>query len=128
MSIGQTTPIAHYAVAVIGGGQAGLSISWHLARGGIDHVVFEKHRAAQAWRAERWDTFCLVTPNWQCQLPGFPYRGADPQGFMLRDQIVEYIDAFVASFRPPLLEGVAVKSLRGDAQHGFALDATDGLH
>ena len=51
---------------------------------GIDHVVLEKERAGHAWRAERWDTFCLVTPNWQCQLPGFPYRGPDPHGFMLR--------------------------------------------
>jgi putative flavoprotein involved in K+ transport len=65
-------------VAVIGGGQAGLSMSWHLKRSGIDHVVFEKERAGHAWRAERWDTFCLVTPNWQCQLPGFPYQGPTP--------------------------------------------------
>jgi putative flavoprotein involved in K+ transport len=126
--MGPATAVARHSVAVIGGGQAGLSISWHLAHSGIDHVVFEKERAGQAWRAERWDTFCLVTPNWQCQLPDFPYRGPDPQGFMLREQIVEYLDAFVASFNPPLLEGVAVKSLRGDAQRGFALDATDGLH
>jgi putative flavoprotein involved in K+ transport len=126
--MGQATPVTRHAVAVIGGGQAGLSISWHLARSGIDHVVFEKQRAGHAWRAERWDTFCLVTPNWQCQLPGFPYQGPDPHGFMLRDDIVGYIDAFVASFNPPLLEGVAVRSLRGDAQHGFLLDTTDGLH
>jgi putative flavoprotein involved in K+ transport len=128
MSIGQTTPIAHHAVAVIGGGQAGLSISWHLARSGIDHVVFEKHRAAHAWRAERWDTFCLVTPNWQCQLPDFPYRGADPHGFMLRDEIVAYMDAFVSSFNPPLREGVTVKNLRANGQRGFLLDTTDGLY
>jgi len=128
MSIGQTTPIAHYAVAVIGGGQAGLSISWHLARSSIDHVVFEKHRAAHAWRAERWDTFCLVTPNWQCQLPDFPYRGADPHGFMLRDEIVAYMDAFVSSFNPPLREGVTVKNLRANGQRGFLLDTTDGLY
>jgi putative flavoprotein involved in K+ transport len=123
-----TLPVAHHSVAVIGGGQAGLSISWHLTQSGIDHVVFEKERAAHAWRAERWDTFCLVTPNWQCQLPGFPYPGADPHGFMLRDEIVAYMDAFVASFSPPLREGVAVRHLRGDAQHGFMLDATDGVH
>jgi putative flavoprotein involved in K+ transport len=115
------------SVAVIGGGQAGLSISWYLARSGIDHVVFEKHRAGHAWREERWDTFCLVTPNWQCQLPGYPYQGSDPHGFMLRDQIVGYIDAFIASFNPPLREGVTVRSLRADAQHGFALDTTDGV-
>jgi putative flavoprotein involved in K+ transport len=128
MSIGQATPVSHHAVAVIGGGQAGLSISWHLARSGIDHVVFEKHRTAHAWRAERWDTFCLVTPNWQCQLPGFPYRGADPHGFMLRDEIIAYMDAFVSSFNPPLREGVTVKNLRANGQRGFMLDTTDGLH
>ena len=72
------TPVAHHAVAVIGGGQAGLSISWHLTQSGIDHVVFEKERAGHAWRAERWDTFCLVTPNWQCQLPGYPVSRAGP--------------------------------------------------
>jgi putative flavoprotein involved in K+ transport len=124
----QPTPVARHSVAVIGAGQAGLSISWHLKRSGIDHVVFEKERAGHVWRAERWDTFCLVTPNWQCQLPGFPYKGADPHGFMLRDEIVDYLDAFVASFNPPLREGVTVRSLRGDAQHGYLLDTTDGLH
>ena len=124
----QPTPVARHSVAVIGAGQAGLSISWHLARSGIDHVVFEKERAGHVWRAERWDTFCLVTPNWQCQLPGFPYKGAEPHGFMLRDEIVDYLDAFVASFNPPLRERVTVRSLRGDAQHGYLLDTTDGLH
>jgi putative flavoprotein involved in K+ transport len=124
----ETSRVARHSVAVIGGGQAGLSISWYLARSGIDHVVLEKERAGQAWRAERWDSFCLVTPNWQCQLPGFPYRGPDPHGFMLRDEIIAYIDAFIASFNPPLLEGVAVRHLRSDVQHGFMLDATDGIH
>lgn len=121
-------PVARHAVAVIGGGQAGLSVSWFLKKSGIDHAVFEKQRAAHAWRAERWDTFCLVTPNWQCQLPGFPYRGPDPHGFMLREEIVAYLDAFIASFGPPLREGVAVHHLRSDSPHGFVLDATDGIH
>lgn len=121
-------PVDHYEVAVIGGGQAGLSVSWHLTKGGVDHVVFEKERAVYAWRAERWDTFCLVTPNWQCQLPDFPYRGPDPHGFMQRDEIVAYLDAFIASFDPPLREGVTVRHLRSDAQHGFMLEATDGTH
>lgn len=124
----QPTPVARHSVAVVGGGQAGLSISWYLASSGIDHVVLEKERAGQAWRAERWDTFCLVTPNWQCQLPGFPYSGPDPHGFMLRDEIVSYLDDFIASFNPPLREGVTVRSVRSDALHGFTLDATDGVH
>jgi putative flavoprotein involved in K+ transport len=124
----QKTPVAHHAVAVIGGGQAGLSMSWYLTQADIDHVVFERERAGHAWRAERWDSFCLVTPNWQCQLPGFPYHGADPHGFMLRDQIVAYMDAFVTSFDPPLREGVAVTQVRGDGQRGFRIEASDGAH
>src|SRR6266436_2189352 len=124
----QLDPIARHSVAVIGGGQAGLSISWYLKRAGIDHVVFEKERAGHAWRAERWDTFCLVTPNWQCQLPGFPYEGDDPHGFMVRHEIVDYIDRFVASFAPPLREGVMVKSLKRNPHHGFTLETSDGVH
>ena len=65
MNAPKPSAIAHHSVAVIGGGQAGLSISWYLKRSGIDHVVFEKRHAGHAWRAERWDTFCLVTPNWR---------------------------------------------------------------
>ena len=49
------TPVARHSVAVIGGGQAGLSISWYLTQSGVDHVVFEKERAGHAWRAERWE-------------------------------------------------------------------------
>jgi putative flavoprotein involved in K+ transport len=124
----QAIPVSRHAVAIIGGGQAGLSISWYLTQSGIDHVVFEKNRAGYTWRAERWDSFCLVTPNWQCQLPGFPYQGSDPHGFMLREQIVDYIDAFITSFNPPLLEGVNVSHLRSDAQRGFMIDTTAGIH
>ena len=59
MSISTTSPpiASHYPVMVVGAGQAGLSMSWHLKQLGIDHVVLEKHRAGHAWRAERWDSF-----------------------------------------------------------------------
>jgi putative flavoprotein involved in K+ transport len=115
-----------YPVAVIGGGQAGLSVSYCLKEQGIDHIVFEKSRFAEAWRTQRWDTFCLVTPNWQCQLPGFPYAGPDPNGFMVRDEIVGYIEAYVKSFNPPLLEGVSVKRLARKAGGGFAITTSIG--
>jgi putative flavoprotein involved in K+ transport len=128
MNAPQPRPVAHLSVAVIGAGQAGLSISWYLKRSGIDHMVFEKKRAGHAWRAERWDSFCLVTPNWQCQLPGFPYQGPDPHGFMLRDEIIDYIDGFIASFNPPLQEGVTVTGVRSNPQHGFTLDTTVGRY
>ncbi|MEM8544863.1 MAG: FAD-dependent oxidoreductase, partial [Cyanobacteria bacterium P01_H01_bin.119] len=75
----------HHDVMIVGGGQAGLSISYCLKERGIDHLVLEKHRIAHSWRNQRWDSFCLVTPNWQCQLPGYAYSGPDPNGFMGRD-------------------------------------------
>jgi len=123
-----TPLVEHHSVIVVGAGQAGLSISWHLANRGIGHVVLEKERAGQTWRTERWDSFCLVTPNWQCQLPGFPYRGGDPHGFMLRQEIIDYIDAFIASFDPPLREGLTVHSVKSNAQGGFTLETSQGHH
>lgn len=116
----------HYSVIVVGGGQAGLSMSWYLKSRGIDHLVLERHRIAHEWREKRWDSFCLVTPNWQCQLPGFPYAGDDPHGFMVRDEIVRYIEAYAASFGPPVHEGVAVTSLRRGVAGGYALTTTAG--
>jgi len=113
-------------VAIVGGGQAGLSMSRCLAQRGIEHVVFEKHRVAHEWRERRWDSFCLVTPNWQCDLPGFPYRGDQPHGFMGKHEIVAYLEDYAASFRPPLLEGTAVTALRPGSSGGFELSTTRG--
>ena len=59
--------LPHYGAVIVGGGQAGLSVSHHLTQAGVDHVVFEKRTAMHTWRDARWDNFCLVTPNWQCR-------------------------------------------------------------
>lgn len=114
-----------YGVAIIGGGQAGLAMSHCLGRRGIDHIIIEKHRVGHDWREHRWDSFCLVTPNWQCDLPGFPHAGDDPYGFMARDEIVRYLEAYAASFGPPLVEGVAVTALRARGDR-FELVTTAG--
>jgi putative flavoprotein involved in K+ transport len=98
----------HVPVAVVGGGQAGLSVSYYLKKRGIEHLVFEKHSAMHVWNDRRWDSFCLVTPNWQCQLPGHPYDGSDPDGFMKKDEILAYLAGFKTSFEAPLREAVAV--------------------
>jgi putative flavoprotein involved in K+ transport len=117
----------HRDVIVVGGGQAGLSMSYCLAQRGIDHVVLERDRIASEWRAARWDSFCLVTPNWQCRLPGFPYTGDDPDGFMVRDEIVDYVESYAAFFGPPVAEGVTVTDLTSEgAEGGFVLDTTEG--
>ncbi len=106
---------SHFPVVIVGGGQAGLSVSYCLKQRGIEHIIFEKNRIAHAWESKRWDSFCLVTPNWQCDLPGYAYPGSDPHGFMPRDQIVQYVRDYADSFQPNIKEGVAVNKIeRGD--------------
>ncbi|WP_030618106.1 MSMEG_0569 family flavin-dependent oxidoreductase [Streptomyces fulvoviolaceus] len=117
---------AHYPVAVVGGGQAGLSVSYCLRERGIEHVVVERNRVGHEWRERRWGSFCLVTPNWQCKLPGYPYQGDDPDGFMVRDEIIRYLEEYVAFFQPPLVEGVSVTGLRRGVGGIFELATTEG--
>lgn len=117
----------HYSVVIVGGGQAGLSMSYCLKERGEDHIVFEKNRIGYSWRSSRWDSFCLVTPNWQCTLPGYHYPGNDPHGFMQKDEIVKYIEDYAESFDPPLNEGVEVSRVRkSDSQDGFELTTSIG--
>ncbi|MEM8673023.1 MAG: MSMEG_0569 family flavin-dependent oxidoreductase [Cyanobacteria bacterium P01_G01_bin.67] len=117
----------HYSVIVVGGGQAGLSISYCLKSKGIDHIVLEKNHIGYSWQQKRWDTFCLVTPNWQCTLPGYHYPGSDPDGFMERDEIVEYVKDYARSFSPPIKEGVEVFSVKKNSSKGlFELETSIG--
>ena len=82
---------------VVGGGQAGLAVSHELTRVGVEHVVLERDHIGNCWR-KRWESFCLVTPNWSVQLPGHPYDGDDPDGFMPRDEMVAYVERYAANF------------------------------
>jgi len=116
----------HLPVVVVGGGQAGLSMSWHLVRAGVEHAVLERATACHDWADRRWDAFTLVTPNWQCQLPGYGYEGDDPDGFMTRDEVVEWLRRYPAAFGAPLHEGVAVTALREAPGGGFSLVTTAG--
>lgn len=104
-----------FEVVVIGAGQGGLATSYHLTQQGVEHVVLEQNRVGESWRSQRWDSFCLVTPNWTLQLPGFSYQGADPDGFMGRDELVAYFDGYVQSFEPPIRTDVRVTSVEQTA-------------
>jgi len=110
---------------IVGAGQAGLAASYCLSELGVPHVVLERDRLASSWREDRWDTFCLVTPNWQCRLPAYPYAGEHPDGFMLKDQIVAYVEGFASSFDPPLYEGVTVERVER-ADGGFRVRTSHG--
>jgi len=111
---------------VVGAGQAGLAVSRELTQEGIAHVVLERGRMGQSWRG-RWDSFCLVTPNWSVQLPGHPYDRDDPDGFMPRDEVVAYLERYAASCAAPVRDGVDVSSIRpGGADGGFVLHTSAG--
>ncbi len=118
--------IEHHPVVIVGGGQAGLSASYHLRQRGIGHLVLEKHRAMHAWESQRWDNFCLVTPNWQCDLPGHPYEGPEPNGFMKKDEILAYLAGFRAKVDPPIREGVSVRRVSPRAAGGFLIATSAG--
>lgn len=111
-------------VVVIGAGQAGLAMSYCLGARGVDHVVLERGRVAERWRSERWDSLRLLTPNWQSRLPGFSYRGDDPDGFMRSAELVSYLERYARSFSAPVREETTVRSVE---RHGarFVL-RTDG--
>jgi putative flavoprotein involved in K+ transport len=110
---------------VVGGGQAGLSASRELTEAGVEHVVLERGRVGQTWRG-RWDSFCLVTPNWSVQLPGHHYDGDDPDGFMPRGEIVGYLERYAAASAAPVREGVEVTALRRVRDGDFALETSEG--
>ncbi|WP_428416631.1 MSMEG_0569 family flavin-dependent oxidoreductase [Methylibium sp.] len=116
----------HHSVAIVGGGQAGLSLSYYLKQRGIDHVVLEKRSPLHAWRTQRWDSFCLVTPNWQCKLPGWEYAGGDPHGFMKKDEIIEYLDGFVKHVDAPVRSGLTVQRAAPRAGGGFEIATSQG--
>lgn len=98
----------HHQAIIIGAGQAGLSMSYCLQQESIDNVILEQQsNIAGNWRHQRWDTFSLVTPNWQCQLPGFNYcgehfNGKDPHGFMVKNEIIHYLESYADFFKPKI--------------------------
>jgi putative flavoprotein involved in K+ transport len=106
-------------VVVIGAGHAGLAVSWHLKRRGIEHAVLEQGRVGESWRSQRWDSFALNTPVWASRLPG----AADPDepldSFLSRDAWVEYLAHYAATFALPVHEGVRVESLERSSDRAW---------
>jgi putative flavoprotein involved in K+ transport len=112
-------------VVVVGAGQAGLAVSRELREAGVAHVVLKKGKVGQTWRG-RWESFCLITPNWTVQLPGHPYDGGDPDGFMLRDEVVAYLEGYAARAEAPVQEGTEVTSLEPARGGGYLLETSAG--
>lgn len=98
---------------VIGGGQAGLTLSFYLQKGGIKHVVFERDQAFSAWR-DRWVGFRANTPNWMNTLPMVEpsqVPGGNRGGFATREELLDYFEKCLLAYAPPLQIGVDVESV-----------------
>jgi putative flavoprotein involved in K+ transport len=112
-------------VLIIGAGQAGLAMSHCLSARGVAHVVLERGRIAERWRSERWDSLRLLTPNWMTRLPGWSYRGAEPDGFMAAQDFVRTLEAYAAAARAPVESGVTVQAVRR-VPHGYRVETNLG--
>lgn len=118
---------------IIGGGQAGLAMSYYLGQLGREHIILERGRVAERWRTERWDSLAFQFPNWMMRLPGYAYAGEDPDGFMLRDGVARFVEDYARHIAPPLRCGFRVTALRQvsgtsrlavDTEH-FSLEAAN---
>jgi putative flavoprotein involved in K+ transport len=115
----------HIGTVVIGAGQAGLATSYELTQPGVDHVVLERSRIGEAWRG-RWDSLCMILPNWFNGLPGFPYQGNEPDGFQTRDAWVADLARYAEAFDLPVRQRVAVTAVEQRHDGRFSLQTSAG--
>ncbi len=111
---------------VVGAGQAGLAMSYHLRQRDVEHVVLELGEVGETWRSQRWDSFAVNTPNWAKALPGDPYRESEADGFHLRDQLVESFERYREKFDLPVRARVDVTSVLPAAEGGFSVGTSNG--
>ena len=110
---------------IIGAGQSGLAMSWHLTTRSIDHVVLERGEVANSWSTERWDSLRLLTPNWQTRLPAYAYTGDDPDGFMTMPEVVRFLQRYANLFGAPIRTGTHVTQVR-QKDGGFEVETNHG--
>jgi putative flavoprotein involved in K+ transport len=107
---------------IVGGGQAGLSVGYHLARRGRTFVILDANeRIGDSWR-KRWDSLRLFSPARFSGLAGMPFP-ASPHSFPTKDEVADYLEAYAAHFELPVQAGVTVDAL---ARNGDGFVVTSG--
>ena len=110
---------------IVGAGHCGLAMSRCLAARSVDHVVLERGQVANSWRTQRWDSLRLLTPNWMTRLPGYAYRGPDPDGYLSAAQVAAMLADYAGASAAPVLTGVTVTSVRA-AGGGYVVETGQG--
>ena len=101
-------------------------MSRSLSARSVDHVVLERGEIANTWRTERWDSLRLLTPNWECRLPDYEYRGDDPDGFMTMPEVIDFITTYAKAMATPVQTGTTVSSVQRTAE-GYRVDTDQGV-
>ncbi|PBQ06664.1 FAD-dependent oxidoreductase [Pseudomonas congelans] len=123
-----TEKIIEIDTLVVGAGQAGVATSEHLSRLGIEHLVLEKHRVAEAWRSGRWDSLVANGPAWHDRFPGLEFA-MDQDGFAGKEQVAEYFERYARTFNAPIKTGVEVKRVtRNTGRAGFTVETSAGTY
>ena len=105
---------------VVGAGHCGLAMSRCLAEKSIDHVVLERGEVANSWHTQRWDSLRLLTPNWMTRLPGYAYRGDDPDGYLSASETAQLITDYAKETAAPVRANTTVTSVRS-VERGYVV-------
>ena len=112
---------------VVGGGQAGLAMSEHLSASTVSHVVLERHRIAERWRSERWDSLVANGPAWHDRFPTKEFQTCGPDDFPTKHEVVQYFEDFAEEISAPIHCGIEVTRVsRLDGETGFLVETSDG--
>jgi putative flavoprotein involved in K+ transport len=119
--------IVNVDTLIIGGGQAGLAMSEHLSKHGKPHLIVERHRIAERWRSERWDSLVANGPAWHDRFPSRMFSG-DRDSFATKDQIVDYFVDYAEQIAAPIRTGIEVTALHAKADgSGFRAETSEGV-
>jgi len=121
-------PVEDVDTLVVGGGQAGLAMSEHLTNCGVPHLVLERHRIAERWRSERWDSLVANGPAWHDRFPGMEFPALDPDAFAPKEMVADYFVAYAKQIAAPVRCGVEVRLVRRNiGRPGFRVETSDGV-
>ena len=110
---------------IIGGGHAGLTMSYYLSQLGREHLILERGRIAERWSSERWDSFCFQFPNWTIEAPGYKYQSDNSEAFAPGREVVRFIQDYATFIKAPIRCGVEVTSLERASDSGRYLLTTN---